>query len=324
MQRLMTLFAFNLAPGCVVADRILDWPGDPSADGDSVPLRIAAGLHALARQGHPYLSVVYPPNDPDDGSLWGVVQATLETEEEALMHWLDSPPQTNEVRRASVLIPAIHMLTDRFREPLRLVEIGASAGLNLCADRFCLTAGNHTFGDPESQVQLTPDWTGPVPEPTDPFIGARMGIDLAPVDLLNGRERLLAYIWPDQDDRIALTEAAILIGRLIRPRMVEADAVEWLADPGPTLQKRSLTLIYHTIAWQYLTPEAQAEGDALIAAAGETATPEKRLARLAMEADDDAASVTLQVWPDGATFDLGRADYHGRWVEWYGDTLPED
>jgi len=324
MQRLMALFAFNLSPGTAVADRMLAWSGDPSTMADSVPLRIAGGLHALKRRGHPYLSVVYPPHEPDDGSLWGVVEATLRTEEDFLLKWLDNPPQTNEVRRAAVLIPAIHMLTDRYRLPIRMIELGASAGLNLSADRFYLSAGDTAYGDPDSLVQLAPEWHGPTPAATQPLIGSRLGVDRAPIDPVDDAERLLAYLWPDQEDRIARTEAAVTIFRLMRPHMVNADAVAWLEDSAPSLTERSLTLVYHTIAWQYLSDEAQARGNALIDALGAKATDQSRLARLSMEDDGEAARVTLQVWPNGGTIDLGRADYHARWVEWYSAELPEE
>ena len=50
-----------------VGRRALDWPGRPDARGDSVPLRLAAGLHALVRRGRaPRLAALYPPNPVPD------------------------------------------------------------------------------------------------------------------------------------------------------------------------------------------------------------------------------------------------------------------
>jgi hypothetical protein len=49
--RLVTLAAERLAPGGRVADRVLDWPGDPSHRADAVPLRFAGALHALVLEG---------------------------------------------------------------------------------------------------------------------------------------------------------------------------------------------------------------------------------------------------------------------------------
>ena len=148
----------------------------------------------------------------------------------------------------------------------------------------------------------------------------RRGVDLAPVHPADpaDRERLLAYLWPDQPHRRALTEAAIAARP---PRVEQGDAVDWLEallaapHPGRTL------LIYHTVAWQYLTPEARARGDALLAAAGARATPDAPLARLSMESggtDAPGAAITLTTWPGDGPEPLGRICFHGRWVRWNG------
>ncbi|MFD2853815.1 DUF2332 family protein [Seohaeicola zhoushanensis] len=58
-------------------------------------------------------------------------------------------------------------------------------------------------------------------------------------------------------------------------------------------------LIYHTIAWQYFPAEKQAEGTALIEAAGAGATASRPLAWLGLEADGgtEGAAITLRLWP---------------------------
>jgi hypothetical protein len=37
-----------------------------------------------------------------------------------------------------------------------------------------------------------------------------------------------------------------------------------------------------------------------------------------MEADDatPGAGMTLRLWPGDLRFDMGRVDFHGRWVDW--------
>ncbi|MNY54105.1 hypothetical protein D3C86_1899350 [compost metagenome] len=79
-------------------------------------------------------------------------------------------------------------------------------------------------------------------------------------------------------------------------------------------------VVYHTTAWQYFPKAAQDEGEALIAEAGSNATPDAPFARLQMETDGQApgAALSLQVWPTGDKHLIGRADFHGRWVEWTG------
>jgi hypothetical protein len=99
-----------------------------------------------------------------------------------------------------------------------------------------------------------------------------------------------------------------------------ADALEWLPRELAKPAEGTVRVIYHSIAWQYLPPEARAKGEAIIAEAGSKATDAAPLARLQMEADDnpDGATISLQIWPGGALRELGRADFHGRWVKWLG------
>lgn len=316
MARLMGLFAKRLASGTAVADKILGWQGDPSPSGDSVPLRIAGALHALKRAGHAGLGAVYPPQDASDADLWAAVQGAFESDAAHLLRWLDQPPQTNEVRRSATLIPAMHLAVAQFGLPVRLTELGTSAGLNLRADAFRLDAGVQVYGPCGASVRLAPDWSGPAPAPAELAVMSRTGIDIAPIDPETEGARLLAYLWPDQPDRLARTEAAIALARRIPATIVADDAVAWLAGPGLEPVPGTLHLMFHTIAWQYLPAEARARGDALIDRAGALATEEAPLARFSMEAGTGGAALRLQLWPDRRTVDLGLADYHGRWVRW--------
>lgn len=322
MARLMTLLAERLAPGTALTDRLFDWPGDPGPRGASVPLRLAGALHALKLSGHAGLGAVYPPASATDAALCSAVARALETEAEAIGRFIDSPPQTNEVRRSAVLIALAHWLTaaHALPLPLRLSELGASAGLNLSFDRFALRAGAVLFGADEPALTLSPDWRGALP-PRVPFrVAGRAGVDLNPLDPARAEDRLRlrAYLWPDQEERRALTDAALAVAG---PAPDRGDAIDWLAGrlaPVPG----TLHLIYTTVAWQYFPPEAQARGRALIEAAGRHATADAPLAWFGMEADGGAtggangAALTLRLWPGDRRIDLGRADFHGRWVDW--------
>ncbi|EUA52516.1 hypothetical protein I552_8624 [Mycobacterium xenopi 3993] len=67
---------------------------------------------------------------------WPDIATTAAEHTGTLRAALDQPPQTNEVGRSAALIGGLLILTRQFQLPVRLFEIGASAGLNLRADRY--------------------------------------------------------------------------------------------------------------------------------------------------------------------------------------------
>lgn len=314
MGRLMPLIGTRLEPGSRVADRILDWPGDTSAAGDSVPLRLAGALHALKLTGAA-LEKVYPPADVSDDTLWDAVNAALGAHETHILDWLDSPPQTNEVRRAAVLLPALAIAADGHDTPVELLELGASAGLNLRFDQFLLDTPEGALGPETSSLRLTPAWTGPFPRGPLPPVVQRRGVDLNPLDIANkaDRLRLMAYLWPDQPERARLTAAATDMAARIPARVERGDAGAWLeavlSDPAPD----RLRVVFHTIAWQYFPEPTKARA---LEALARAPSP---VMQIAMEADGgDGAAITLTRWPGGARTVLGRASFHGLWVRWSG------
>lgn len=315
MTRLCGLLADRLAPGTPLTDRLFDWPGEIGPAGASVPLRLAGALHALARAGRGGLDRVYPPLAVDDATLWASVAAALESEAAFIGRFLDSPPQTNEVRRAAVLIAAALWLAGRHPLPLVLSELGASAGLNLSFDAFGLIADGQRRGPAKPALMLVPDWRGPPPPDGTLQVAERRGVDLSPIDPATGADRLLAYLWADQPDRLTLTQAALA---LPAPPVDRADAADWLDSRLARRWPGHLHLIFHTIAWQYFPPATQARARARIEAAGDRATEKAPLAWLAMEADGarPGAAITLRLWPGNLSLDLGRVDFHGRWVDW--------
>ncbi len=316
--RILRLLAARLSPGTPLADRLFDWPGDIGPSGASLPLRLLGGLHALVLSGAaPALAAVYPPNPtPDDAALWAAIEAALSDHAAFLDRWIDSAPQTNEVRRAAALIAAGHWLTDRFALPLVLSELGASAGLNLNWDAYALAIGPRHYGPPEPAFTLAPDWTGPPPPLARPRITERRGVDLNPLDPTRPEDalRLTAYLWADQPERLARTRAALALP----PAPVDrGDAAPWLARRLTTPRPGRLHLVYHTIAWQYFPPATRSACAATLAEAGARASDEAPLAHLSMEADGGkGAALTLRLWPGGQEIALGRVDFHGRWLDW--------
>ena len=185
------------------------------------------------------------------------------------------------------------------------------------ADRFQLHV-NGTARGANDAVTLAPTWDGPTPPEGAPQIIARHGVYLNPLNPHDPQDqlRLRAYLWPDQPERMARTIAAI---DCYDAQVDRGDAIDWLANQ-PDHQTGQLHLIYHTIAWQYFPADVQDHGRALIEAAGRKATDDAPLAWFGMEPDGDSpgAAMTLRIWPGDITVDIGRMDFHGRWINWKG------
>lgn len=306
-----------------VGRRLLDWPQTGHLADDAVPLRIAGGLNALVRGGRlPDLARHYPPHPlPDADALWRAVDAALREADTDLLPWLDSAPQTNEVARSAVLMAGLLAITKITGQPLALYELGASAGLNLVLDRYAYRLGGTRVGPPEAGLVLAPLWSGRDPPGSAIRVVSRQGVDLNPLDIAQraDRERLLAYVWPDQRERVARVDAALAIAAIDPPDLTRADAAGWLEQRitpgGPAGVTR---VVLHSIAFQYFPAETADRIAARMESAGGAARDEAPLAWLRFERDEALGRFTLRLklWPGGTDRLLAYAHPHGRDVEW--------
>lgn len=305
--------------------RVQAWPGDPHAD--ALMMRMTGALNALVRRGGaPALAPLYPPAAlPDLAALVAGLAATLaDPAADAFCHdFLDSPPQTNEVMRSAGLFPGVMQVAALTGLPVRLFELGASAGLNLNMDRFGYTLGGVLAGDAGSPLQLVPAWGGAAPIVAPVRVVSRLGVDIAPLDVTDPavRARLLAFVWPDQRERVTRAEAAMALALQHPPPLVAGDAADFAeAEVAPAAGVASI--VYHSIAHQYFPPATQARLAAHMAAAGAAATADAPLAWLRFEMDDPAVhelpTLRLALWRGAGREEmlLARLHPHGSAVNW--------
>ena len=319
--RLCALLGERLQPGDAVADRLFSWPGDISYAGASVPLRLAGALHALVLAGRDAdLARAYAGHSRlSDDRLWVALKGAMTRHAAAILRFMDSPPQTNEVRRSAALIAAGHRLAAETALPFVLSELGASAGLNLWWDHFALALPGVTLGPVDPVLTLAPGWRGGplTPGMPRPVVRERAGVDLNPLDPARDQVRILSYIWPDQSERLARTRSALDFAARQPFPVVQGDAADWLETRLATPRPGALHLICHTIAWQYFPPEVQARCSAALARAGASATPDAPIAHLGLEnAPGGSAELTLTLWPGGTRRHLADASAHCHWIDW--------
>jgi hypothetical protein len=316
--RLCEALSGRLDRRSAVGRRALAWPGDPRALADALALRLCAGLHFMVRQGQAAgLAALYPPAPlPGEAALWAKVAPLLD--DPRLEAWLDSAPQTNEVGRAAVLMSGLLVAAARFGLPLRLYELGASAGLNLLLDRYRYDLGGLAAGDRDSNLVLRPEWEGPPPPDATVRIVGRAGADLNPARLPRDAARLPAYLWPDQPERLARLEAALAIAAAHPPRVDRADAADWIeAALALAPEPGAARVVMHSVAFQYFGPQAQARVARHIEAAGAGASEGAPLAwlRFEKEPDADRYALRLRTWPGGEDL-LAWTHPHGSRIAW--------
>ncbi len=167
--------------------------------------------------------------------------------------------QTNEVTRCANLLPAFHLIFRRGGHvPLVLIEIGASAGLNLLWDQYSYTYHTQTdeqfwVGASSVPVQLHCSLQGPhipdLPEQMPP-IAKRVGLDLHPLNLTAEQDVrwLQACIWPEEVHRYALLDTAIAQARLQPPELLAGDAAELLPSVLEACPWDQTVCLWHSYA----------------------------------------------------------------------------
>lgn len=323
--RLLECFAEDVEKGGPTAALVADWPTNPRAD--VVGLRLAGALHAAVLTGRDAaLAAAYPQNDAawTIDSVWPLARAFVARETDWVRDFLQFAPQTNETRRSIALLAGILAFAERWPGPIDMLEIGASAGLNLNWDRFRYQTSTWSWGR-ESPVLIDTDWQGPAPAATQtPSIRSRAACDLNPLDIRNEDERLRlkSYIWPDQPERLARFDGAVELALAHDVRVERASADAWLRDKLTKRAPDAATLVYHSVFLQYPPREVRKAIVSAIEDAGARATPHAPLAwvRLEPEAVTDGVenslrfAIDLHTWPGGERRILGYTDGHVRAV----------
>ncbi|MCW2544746.1 MAG: hypothetical protein JWM40_2298, partial [Frankiales bacterium] len=138
-------------------------PHAEETSGSVLSLRLAGSLHRLVLERKaPELALHYPSvgGTAPVEDVWPAAERAIHEHLEELRELVTRPVQTNEVGRAAALFGALTMLGG----PIRLLEIGASGGLNLRCDAFAYeVAPGRVLGDPASPVRLHEPWHGPWP-----------------------------------------------------------------------------------------------------------------------------------------------------------------
>jgi hypothetical protein len=289
-----------------------------------VSVRLMGSVHRLVLEGAaPELARFYPSaGGTDRGDAWPAFQETLETHRERLLGLLEAPVQTNEISRCSALLGGFLEVARETGLPLRLLEVGSSAGLLLRWPEYHYVERDQTWGDPDSPARIEGAYTaGRPPFDLSATVVERRGCDAAPLDpgSVEDRLTLMSYVWADETWRFELLRSALDVAQHVPVTVDAADACDWieemLAEPAPDVA----TVVFHSLFIHFLDEKQRARFDGALKAAGRRATKRAPLARLSLEwpSGGGGTELRLSTWP-GSTRTLAMTDDRGREIRWNG------
>jgi hypothetical protein len=277
----------------------------------AVALRFMAAVHRLVLDGTlPGLAHHYPSTGGvgDAHDAWPLFRQALIDHRDDLRALVKKPCQTNEVGRSAALLGGFLEVAHRSGLSLRILEIGASAGLNLRWDRYRYESADGAWGDAGSAVTFAHHYDVPPPMDRPTEVVARKGCDVNPIDATteDGALSLRSSIWADQLGRLALLDGAIETARALPVEVEPIGAVPFLERELAAPARGVATVVYHSVVMQYVAEDDRARIDDILRAAG--------VFRLSME----PAPNTFEIRLNGEL--LGTCGPHGTRVRWNVDS----
>jgi hypothetical protein len=287
-----------------------------------IGLRLLGAAHYRALRGHaPQIAAHFSSTggDGDATAAWSAIETDVHQHERVYVELLARPVQTNEVARALPILGSVLTVAGETQMPVRVFEIGSSAGLLLNFDRYRYNGDGWTWGDPNSPLQLKNTTKSGLPEHLDANLRVieRRGCDIHPLHATNPADgdTLLSFVWPDQTARFERLRTALEIARAHSPAVDAADGIEWIQNVG---QPRfgAATVVMHTVITEHMPPDIRERLRSVIRRLGEWATPQAPFAYARMEPGGGAYETVVTLWPTREELLIARSDGHAQGLEW--------
>jgi hypothetical protein len=253
--------------------------------------------------------------------------------------------QTNEVGRCTALLPALATIASGYPDgqPLWLIDLGTSAGLNLLFDSYAYTYRQRSdgatidAGHQNAAVHLECVVRGELdtlPPLALPSIAGRTGIDTLPIDPTSddGADWLLACLWPDNLARFERLRGALATARTTAdpPTVYQGDIIDALPDVARNIATDSPLVVFHSWVAAYLSPDRQALLVETVRDLARTRPAHYVYAEAPVETPglptppspspaptSHLATALVHLPPDGsAPVRLADMHHHGKWLRW--------
>lgn len=320
----------RLTAGILEDDDLLDLvshanPGQPPAN------MILAAVHFLLLRGADSpLAEFYPtvgssvPSDEDPFPIFA--EFCVEHRDEIASLLETRRVQTNEPRRAAILLPGFELVSRSYAAPLATLEVGTSAGLLTQWDHYAYDYGTSgAYGAPASRLVLHSEVRGSHLPPLGlPEKVWSAGIDTDPIDLSDDIEAtwLRSLVWPDQLERMHRLEVAIEVAREHPPHLVAGDGIDLLAIVAGEAPTEAVLVVHHSFALNQVTEEDRSQFEAAVAG---------------LDGSHRVVLVSIEDWGGGWDRDepfhlflgeveggslvkreVAKVHHHGEWLEWIG------
>jgi hypothetical protein len=268
--------------------------GHPEAGSPFFLVRLLAGVRWLMLTGRAVEMVAFlkaaesrAPQADDAERLWALASQAVRAHPREIAEALDRPVQQHMPGRAAALLGGLSMIG---APEVRLLELGACAGLNLLVDKYLWFGADWQWGDPDSPVRLAVKGR----PPREFTIVERAGCDLAPLDPSDEDDVniIRSFVPPDATTDLLALDDALAVAARSDVRVQRADAVEWLSAKLAAPHSRSVhTVVWHSMFWGYLSADAQERVEQALSAASARGP----VARIAFEPRAWHESPRLQV-----------------------------
>ena len=293
----------------------------PNLRADALALRLMAAVHRLVLSGDaPRLAAHYPTAGGRAGpdGAWNAFRELVIEKAALLQPLVAQPCQTNEVGRCAPLAFGFLELASTYRLPLRLLEVGASAGLNLRFDHYRYGGGGAELGGRARARSTSPGCGSRLPRTCrrDLVVVERRGCDRRPIDIgaAEGRLQLESSLWADQTTRLERLRGAFEVAAREPATVEHASVDEWLPRMVGEPRRGITTVVYHAIVYEYFSDAVRrAFHEALDARGRRAPRRDAPLAWLRFEATPATRgyATTLTTWPGGEERVVATAGAHG-------------
>lgn len=306
----------------IAEDTIMLELAGKAREGQPVPNLFLGAIHYLLMKGYNHPLAGFYPSLTDQPlpqeKVYPMFTDFCRAYSEEIIELIKSKiVQTNEVRRCSYLYLIFSHITRMTRNPLALIEIGTSAGLQLFVDNYSYSYGSDDiFGNLDSEVHLRSEIRGDksLLNHLPHFdVATRIGVDLHINDVRDSEDYLWikALIWPEHSERRELFEKAASYVSNQKLSLIEGDGVEILRSLAEEIPEEQVICVFHTHVANQMPVETKEKLLKQIKEIG------KRRPIFHIYNNIHDANLHLDYYLDGneSLNTIGETDGHGRWFK---------